>query len=453
MSTICAISTPHGIGGIAVIRVSGPQAISAVDSMWKGKSLAQATTHTAHLGQIIRPDGTPLDQAVATVYRTPRSFTGDDTVEISVHGSLYIQQELLRQLIHAGCRMAEPGEFTRRAFIAGHMDLAQADAIADLIAARSRAAHRLAMQQMRGAFSRRLAQLRQNLLTLASLLELELDFSEEDVEFADRTHLSNLATEIKTEVDRLNSSFAVGNAIRTGVPVAIVGAPNVGKSSLLNRLLGDDRAIVSDIPGTTRDTVEDTTDIDGITFRFIDTAGLRSATDPIERLGIARSHDALRKARIVISLAAPAAKCDTISFETGLDIPADTTVIYAVNKADLLTALRREKIQSDASAPLLISTRTGEGLDALRKQLVDASGAGSLGDDGTIVVTNARHAAALTAAAAALERFLGALRTGLPTDLAAQDLREVLHHLGTITGAVTTPDILSTVFSRFCIGK
>ena len=482
MSTICAISTAPGTGGIAVIRVSGPQAISAVQTLWKGRVLMDVQSHTVHLGRIVSPDGETVDEAVATVFRGPNSFTGDDVVELSVHGSPYVQQRLLQLLVEAGCRIAEPGEFTRRAFAAGRMDLAQAEAVADVIASRSRAAHRVAMQQMRGGFSRRLAGLRQSLTELASLLELELDFSEEDVEFADRERLISLATEVKKEVDLLRESFTAGNAIKNGVPVAIIGAPNVGKSSLLNLLLGEDRAIVSDIPGTTRDTVEDTIDINGITFRFIDTAGLRDASDPVERLGIDRSWDALRRARIILWVFSP----DTFPHPTSDIITesyvsptqtatlqnfskilherkaASAKVLIALNKSDLLSpeeitsaSARLTNLLPPSSSltnPIILSAASASGLPALREALVNASGLTSV-DDNSIIVTNARHAEALTNASLSLARFLEALHTNLPTDLAAQDLRETLHHLGLITGSVSTLDILATIFSRFCVGK
>lgn len=277
--TICAISTPPGRGGIAVARVSGPASIAIANAVWKGASLADAKSHTVHLGTITRPDGTALDQAVATVFRNPRSFTGEDVVEISVHGSTFIQQELLHLLVASGARMAEPGEFTRRAFVNGRLDLAEAEAVADLIASSSRAAHRLAISQLQGRFSANIDSLRQQLLDLAVLLELELDFSEEDVTFADRAKLRELAADIQSMVTRMASTFSSGQALRDGIPVAIIGRPNVGKSRLLNTLLDTDRAIVSDIPGTTRDTIEDTIDIDGHTFRFIDTAGIRTTDD------------------------------------------------------------------------------------------------------------------------------------------------------------------------------
>ncbi|MCC8037471.1 MAG: tRNA uridine-5-carboxymethylaminomethyl(34) synthesis GTPase MnmE, partial [Bacteroidales bacterium] len=300
--TICAISTAPGVGGIAVARVSGPQSLACVSKIWKGADLHKVKSHSAHLGDILDSDGATLDQAIVTVFRAPRSFTGEDTVEISVHGSQYVQRQLIKRLAEAGARLADPGEFTRWAFASGRFDLAEAEAVADLIAARSRSAHRLAMSQMRGQLTQRLDQLRDQLIELASLLELELDFSEEDVEFASRSRLALLANDTIAEVEHLLATFTTGQAIKDGIPVAIVGATNAGKSTLLNRLVGDDRAIVSDIHGTTRDTVEDTLEIHGSLYRLIDTAGIRQTNDPIEALGIQRSRQAVARARVVIAL-------------------------------------------------------------------------------------------------------------------------------------------------------
>lgn len=338
--TICAISTPPGRGGIAVARVSGPASIAIANAVWKGASLADAKSHTVHLGTITRPDGTALDQAVATVFRNPRSFTGEDVVEISVHGSTFIQQELLHLLVASGARMAEPGEFTRRAFVNGRLDLAEAEAVADLIASSSRAAHRLAISQLQGRFSANIDSLRQQLLDLAVLLELELDFSEEDVTFADRAKLRELAADIQSMVTRMASTFSSGQALRDGIPVAIIGRPNVGKSRLLNTLLDTDRAIVSDIPGTTRDTIEDTIDIDGHTFRFIDTAGIRTTDDPIESLGIERALRSVAKASVVIWLLSPddLQSPDTSANKALIDgsIRPDATLIPVLNKIDTI---------------------------------------------------------------------------------------------------------------------
>ncbi|MDE5941624.1 MAG: tRNA uridine-5-carboxymethylaminomethyl(34) synthesis GTPase MnmE, partial [Muribaculaceae bacterium] len=349
--TICAISTPPGVGGIAVIRISGPRAIEIADRLWHGKALDTAPSHTARFGTIEDPDThQTLDEAVATVFRAPASFTGENVVELSVHGSLWIQNRLIQILIHAGCRLAQPGEFTRRAFASGKLDLAEAEAIADVIASTSRASHRVAMSQMRGQFSRRLSDLRDKLLELASLLELELDFAEEHVEFADRAKLLELSEQTRNEVCRLADSFATGDAIRRGIPVAIIGKPNVGKSSILNRLLNDNRAIVSDIPGTTRDTIEDTADINGYTFRFIDTAGLRHTADTVESLGIERARLKASQARIILWVIDPAGiaenqlTSDTISghiIDGAIEIASikqpDTSLILVLNKSDLIS--------------------------------------------------------------------------------------------------------------------
>ena len=304
-NTICAISTAPGIGGIAVIRVSGNNAIECVEKIWQGKKIAEMASHTAHLGTVIDSDGSPLDQVVLTLFRAPRSFTGEDVIEIACHGSLWVQQQLIRILIDAGCTMATGGEFTQRAFLNHRIDLSQAEAIADLIASSSRAAHRIALNQMRGGFSAKLKELREQLLTFASLMELELDFSEEEVEFADRSHLTTLANEIHTVISSLAASFATGNAIKNGVPVAIVGETNVGKSTLLNTLLNEEKALVSDIHGTTRDVIEDTITISGTMFRFIDTAGIRQTTDQIESMGIDRTFKKLDEARVVLWVIAP----------------------------------------------------------------------------------------------------------------------------------------------------
>ncbi len=491
MSTICAISTPHGIGGIAVIRVSGDEAISIANRLWKGKDLEQTPSHTAHLGVLVDPaNGERLDEAVATVFRAPASFTGEDVVELSVHGSQWIQNELVNMLIRNGCQLAEPGEFTRRAFANGKLDLAEAEAVADVIAATSRASNRLAQQQMRGQFSAQLGTLHDSMLELASLLELELDFSEEDVEFADRRKLLDIAETTLRTVDSLAASFATGDAIRRGVPTAIVGAPNAGKSSVLNQLIGDDRAIVSDIPGTTRDTIEDTADLGGITFRFIDTAGLRRTSDTIENLGIERSMAAIRRARIVLWVidarwaAEKPEELGTIAATIVRELPDDARAVAVLNKTDLIG--NEEQLQSlidstlTAIAPIstlvAISAATQPGVPALRTllpslfsptpninvrpkdgQTATASNGvltqALLNDDQTVIVTNARHYQTLLAASASLQRVIGGLRANLSGDLVAQDVRETLHHLSSITGTITTPDILATIFSRFCIGK
>ncbi len=455
--TICAISTPPGAGGIAVVRISGPRAIEIADTVWRGTPLASLASRKASLGRIVDPDtGEEIDTGVATLFRGPGSFTGEDTVEFSVHGSQWIQAEVLRVLIRNGGVMARPGEFTRRAFANGRMDLAEAEAVADVIASSTRAAHRLAASQMRGDFSRRLAELRERLLDISALLELELDFSEEEVEFASRSRLIELATEIHTEVSRLADSFATGNAIRNGIPVAIVGDTNAGKSTLLNRLLSHDRAIVSDIRGTTRDTIEDTMELDGTLFRFIDTAGIRETDDPVENLGIERSIRALGDSRIALwVIDATDAESATRPAENIVSALApDARLIVVVNKMDLVGdgEVTLPEGLPEGSVMVEISAATGEGLPELREAIVKASGIELIGADG-VTVTNARHYEALTHARESIARVIDGLRSGLSGDFIAQDLRETTHHLGEITGTVTTPDILATIFSRFCVGK
>lgn len=472
--TICAISTPPGVGGIAVIRISGPQALETADRIWRGAPLAQAEARTLHTGHIVDPanNGEMLDQAVAAIFHDPASFTGEDTVELSVHGSRYVQQRLLEILCDNGCRLAQPGEFTRRAFANGKIDLAQAEAIADVIASESRAAHRLAASQMKGQFSARLNRLRDKLLEIASLLELELDFSEEEVEFASRSRLTALAQDLHSELTRLADSFAAGNAIKEGIPVAIIGPTNAGKSSLLNLILGQQRAIVSDIHGTTRDTIEDTLAIGDYTFRFIDTAGLRDTDDPIENLGIKRTRQAAANAAITLlvvdatrplpsptDLALPA-DSDTDSdsnADAGSHTAEDTRpVILLLNKTDLPGAITTlpTPLPYRATDIIPFSAHTGEGHDTLLQQLKKHAKALS-GDNtqDTILVTNLRHAQALQAAAETTAALLAGLSANIPGDLLAQDLRATIHHLSTITGTLTTPDILTTIFSRFCIGK
>ena len=474
--TICAISTPPGVGGIAVIRISGPQAIEIAERIWSGTPLTQAKARTLHTGMINDPanNGEMLDQAVASIFHAPASFTGEDTVELSVHGSRYVQQRLLEILCDNGCRLARPGEFTRRAFANGKIDLAQAEAIADVIASESRAAHRLAASQMKGQFSARLNRLRDKLLEIASLLELELDFSEEEVEFASRSRLTALAQDLHSELTRLADSFAAGNAIKQGIPVAIIGPTNAGKSSLLNLILGQQRAIVSDIHGTTRDTIEDTLAIGDYTFRFIDTAGLRDTDDPIENLGIKRTHQAAASAAItllVVDATRPLPSPADLALPADSDTNADTDinadagshtagatrpVILLLNKTDLPGAITTlpAPLPYRATDIIPISAHTGEGHDTLLQQLKKHAKALS-GDNtqDTILVTNLRHAQALQAAAETTAALLAGLSANIPGDLLAQDLRATIHHLSTITGTLTTPDILASIFSRFCIGK
>ena len=460
-STICAISTAAGTGGIAVIRVSGKDAIDITSKVWQGKPIGQMPSHTAHLGRIVGPDGYVVDEVVLTLFRSPRSFTGDDTIEISCHGSVWIQQQIINLLIAAGCRMATGGEFTQRAFLNGRLDLSQAEAIADLIASSSQAAHRIAFSQMRGQFSHRLAQLREQLLEFVSLMELELDFSEEEVEFADRSRLLALATDIHTEISRLEQSFAVGNAIKNGIPVAIVGETNVGKSTLLNTLLHDDRALVSDIHGTTRDVIEDTIVIAGTLFRLIDTAGIRTTSDVVESMGIERTFRKLDQASIVLWLIDATAPTDDIhtTFTHIANATADTTrIVPIINKADLATA-NQLTAAADAivshlpqAQSLQISAKSAIGIDTLQQRIC-ALAALPQNDANEVIVTNARHYAALHSARQAIERAIDGLRNGLSGDFVSQDIRETMHYLGEITGEITPNDILGTIFSHFCIGK
>lgn len=461
--TICAISTPPGIGGIAVCRLSGPDAIAIADSVWKGKPLADAASHTAHLGTVLDHSGQPLDQAVATLYRAPGSFTTQDTVEFAVHGSAYIQREIIASLCAAGARLAAPGEFTRRAFVAGRFDLTQAEAIADLISATTRAQQRIALSQMKGSISRRIADLRQQLIDLASLVELELDFSEEDVTFASRTQLRQLAVDIHSRLSSLHQSFAAGQAIKNGIPTAIVGATNAGKSSLLNALTGDDRAIVSDIHGTTRDIIEDTIPLPcGQILRLMDTAGLRQTSDTVEQLGIERTNNAVRNASLIIAVADITQSPHTIR-ATVVDLrrkAPDTPLILALNKTDLLPAEKSShdgcmKDISDANIKILtISAKTGQGIpDLIRTLDSHAAALTETGDTEGLVITNARHAQALSEATDDLARVIDAIDLNISGDLLAQDIRQAIHHLAALTGDISSDTLLQTIFSRFCIGK
>jgi len=456
--TICAISTPAGSGGIAVARVSGSRAVQIVSRLWQGSDIAAMDSHTAHYGHIADANGQLLDEVVLTLFRAPRSYTGEDVIELACHGSVWIQQQLLAALVEAGCRMARAGEFTRRAFANGRMDLTQAEAVADVIAARSQAAHHVALNHLRGNFSGRLRELRDRLLRFVSLIELELDFSEEDVNFADRAEVLALAEEIRAEVSRLADSFRQGNAIRNGVPVAIVGQANAGKSTLLNALLRDDRALVSDIAGTTRDTIEDTITLQGVLFRFIDTAGLRSTNDQIEQMGIERSYRAIDKADIVLWLidaSAPTATAEALARDI-LPRCAGKRLIAIVNKSDIAnpdaaTDALRALLPADTTL-LSGSAKNTADVARIEDAITAAAALPTIGED-AVLVTNARHYEALTRAGEALDRAINALRDGISGDLLSPDIRDTLDALGEITGEITTDNILGEIFAHFCIGK
>lgn len=445
LSTVCAISTPYGCGGIAVVRVSGTEAISIVDKLFRGrKPLAQAQANTIRHGEIQR-NGEVLDEVLVSVFHAPHSFTGEDVVEIACHGSLYIQQTLLQWLIDEGCRMARAGEFTQRAFLNGKMDLTEAEAVADLIAAQTKAEKDLALTQLRGGISVELTMLRDKLLEFTSLIELELDFADhEELEFADRTQLTELAQQIEHKLTALTESFHTGNAIKHGIPVAIVGVTNVGKSTLLNALLGEERAIVSDVQGTTRDTVEDTLVIQGVLFRFMDTAGIRETQDVIENIGIGRTLQAARKAQIIIDVIDPTQPVDMLQ-----DLPelGEKTIIRVLNKADLVHHT------DDISIPvqLTISAKSGE-VETVKQTLVREAGKLINAND-AVTISNARHYEALTRALKAIQSVQQGLQQQLSNELLSLDLQDCLRALGEITGQITSQEVLNNIFAKFCIGK
>ena len=455
-STIVALSTAPGLGAIAVVRLSGPEAVSIVNRVFKPagkKTLAEAPSHTAHFG-VILDDGSELDEVVTTVFRSPRSYTGQDVVEISCHGSPYIQQRLIEVLIGAGARLAGPGEFTMRAFLAGRMALTQAEAVADLIASESAAQHRMAMSQMRGGYTEALKTLRQELVDFVALIELELDFSEEDVEFADRGRLTNLLDLIKTKVDGLLKSFQEGNAIKTGIPIVIAGRPNAGKSTLLNALLNEERAIVSDIAGTTRDVIEDQLIIDGIPFRLMDTAGLRESNDQIEKAGIERSFDRMGKGTLVLYLFDQnAISGDEVHTDLNQLRTINPNILPVANKADLIENRTKAYNSAIPEGTIFISAKQGTHLDVLRHAMVERAVKSPDVATGSVTMSNVRHFEALEKASAHLVAARNGLASGLSGEFVSFDLRQVLEHLGAITGEVTTDDLLGSIFSRFCIGK
>lgn len=447
-STIIALATPAGKGGIHVIRISGPDAFAIVEKRWKGKNLNNSATHTAHYGSILDHNDDIIDDVVVTIFKTPQSFTGENTIEISCHGSLIIAQNIISQLIMAGATPAEPGEFTRRAFLNGRIDLAQAEAIADLIDATSTKAAQLAATQTRTAFSKRLAGIREKLIEIASLLELEIDFAEEDVEFVDRGRLTDYCQSTIESINSLTKTYTVGNAIKHGISVAIAGVPNAGKSTLLNALVDDDKAITSDIPGTTRDTIEAHTEINGQLFRFIDTAGLRDTTDKVETIGIQRAIKEISKCEILLWLLEP-----TISIETQLneldkikkDLSINQKIIVIANKSDI-------KQIENKNIDISISTKKQKCVETLKQKIFETT-TDDIDTDSTIIISNARHFNALLKSGEALGRALQAIKNDIPSDLIAQDIRQAIAYIGEITGQITTDTLLHTIFSRFCIGK
>ena len=488
--TIAAPATAAG-GALCVVRVSGPRAIDICDTIFRGRTtLAAAKTASAHYGSIADTTAGVIDEAIVTIFRAPHSYTGEDSVEISVHGSSYVVRALMQALARAGARPARAGEFTRRAFLAGRMDLAQAEAVADMIASSSRAAHAVAATQMRGAYSHELQELRRQLLDITSLLELELDFSEEDVEFADRTQLDTLLRRTRDKVAALARSFALGNALKEGVAVAIVGSPNVGKSTLLNRFAGEERAMVSDIAGTTRDTVEARINIDGVDYRFIDTAGVHQTDDKLELMGIDRTRQALEKARMVLWITTADEPCSNIGSKirsnvgsnvgnqlghnahnapdteaalkaefaatTGIELAPEQILYRIINKIDLHSDTNNSSAVTaegtEDKYTIRLSAKTGEGIRTLVAALsrsVDATAAYR----GEAIVTNQRHYHALCEALTALDAALDGLHHGLTSELLSEDIRAAINHLGEITGEITSNDILQNIFSKFCIGK
>ncbi len=465
-STICAVSTAPGVGGIAVIRVSGPEALPVALRLFRygGETPVAESVKPryAYYGEVIAGDEL-IDEVVLTYFRAPHSFTGEDTVEISCHGSVYIRRRLLESLVGEGCQLAQPGEFTRRAYLNGRMDLSRAEAVADIIASESKAQHQMAMKQLRGGYSEELNALREELLRLTGLMELELDFPEEDVEFADRTELLALCDQIEFKLKKLIDSYRLGNAVKRGIPVAIVGTTNVGKSTLLNTLLGEERAIVSDIHGTTRDTIEDTMHIGGYLFRFVDTAGLRETEDTIESLGIERSRSKIKEADIILAVVdgtciGEANQLDYI--KSIWNEREERTVILLVNKSESLAEADRiglsEALQTKLSTPtrpIFISAREGRGIDELKgelTQIMETSGA----NEADLIVSNARHHQLLREAFDTLRRMRSGFDMGLSTDLLTLDLRHAITSIGEITGReITSDDTLHYIFAHFCIGK
>ena len=449
---ITAISTPSGSGAIAVVRVSGNGSIELVEKIFNGKNLSEQQSHTLHFGNI-ESDGKKIDEVVVGIFRNPKSYTGEDLVEISCHGSNFIQQKILHLLLHQGARNAKPGEFTMRAFLNGKLDLASAEAVADLIAADSESSHQLAMQQMRGGFSNHIKQLRNELIKFASLIELELDFSEEDVEFANRKQLEELLSKLHKAVSDLAESFRLGNVLKQGVNTVIAGRPNAGKSTLLNALLNEERAIVSEIPGTTRDSIEETLNINGVIFRLTDTAGLRETKDVIEKMGVERTHDKIKQAAVVIYL------FDVMNMneaEVKQDIETfkltDTPVLLVANKTDLMNEDELKKKFSSLENLIFISAKNKEHIHELKEKLFASVIDGKI-QTGGVVVSNIRHYDALVKTLSAIEDVTVGLKNQLSGEMYALDIRRALDYLGEITGEITNEDLLDSIFRDFCIGK
>ena len=469
--TICAPATTPGTGAISVIRVSGQEALDIADKVIKCRkgTISEAKGYTIKFGNVFSPDGDIVDEVLVSVFKAPHSYTGENSVEISCHASSFIVSSILNLLYGAGARAAQPGEFTQRAYLNGKMDLAQAEAVADVIASQNAAAHKIAFNQMKGGFSSELRDMRSELLELVSLMELELDFSEEEVEFADRSRLDGLLSALIDHITRLIDSFKLGNAIKNGVPVAIAGATNTGKSTLLNALLGEERAIVSDIHGTTRDTIEELLNLDGILFRFIDTAGLRETDEVVEKIGIERTFKKISEASVVLGMIDLTRDFETTSETVNeiidkVDFDSQNLVIL-LNKTDIskvnknvriknyIVSLIEDKgINQECVKLIEISAKTGSGLSELRNILVKTQ-QNLLADSDTTLVTNQRHVQALTDSRTSLLRVRDGLASGLPTDLAAQDIREAIYHLGSIVGEISTDEVLGNIFANFCIGK
>ncbi len=459
--TIVALASPSGAGAIAVIRISGEKALAIASQVFQsvsGKDITKQRTHTIHLGHIVE-DGKVYDQVLLSIFKGPNSYTGEDVIEISCHGSTFIQQQIIQLLLRKGCKMAQAGEFTLRSFLNGKMDLSQAEAVADLISSDNEASHQIAMQQMRGGFSNEIAKLRGELLNFASLIELELDFAEEDVEFADRTQFKELLNRIEFVLKRLIDSFAVGNVIKNGIPVAIVGEPNVGKSTLLNALLNEERAIVSDIAGTTRDTIEDELVINGIGFRFIDTAGIRETKDIVESIGIKKTFEKIEQAQVVLyildgswMMEAGSLESVKIEFEKIKNRFPLKPIVVLINKADLLSTEDKSSIQYTIDTIQFLSAKNKTGIDELKNTLLSFVNTGALRNNETIV-TNTRHYDSLLKALEEIQKVQFGIQSNLSSDLIAIDIKQALYYFGEITGEVTNDELLGNIFANFCIGK